>query len=460
MSSRAKKRPLIKRIVVKHIPPVRSVFYRFFALEAAGGILLLFFTLFSIAIANIPALSCVAAFFAQDFTVGFTDGFNITMSLTHWINDGLMVLFFFVVGMEIKRELLVGELSSFKQASLPVMAALGGMLVPAFIYAIFNGTSTGQEFNGWGIPMATDIAFAIGILSLLGKRVPLSLKIFLTALAIVDDLGAIVVIAIFYPVHALHYDMLLLAGGVMLLVYLLSRLHIRYTLIYIATGITLWLLILESGLHATIAGVLLAILVPIGSRSNQLRFSLRCKKLINELRNMQVNGEDKTMLTDDHQKMLTLNMHREVYDALPPLLRYEYTLHPWVMYVVMPLFALVNAGVYINADIISGVTANASLGVFMGLVLGKPIGIVLFTYIAVKSKLADFPKGCNWAQLLGIGLMAGIGFTMSVFIANLAFTDVSLVASAKFAILIASTTAGIFGAVVLSMAGRRNAEIH
>lgn len=425
------------------------MFNRFFALEAIGGILLLIFTIFSLVIANVPALSCIHNFFNTELSINLGGYFNLSMTLAHWVNDGLMVLFFFTVGLEIKREIIVGELSSFKQASLPIMAAIGGMIVPALLYSFCNTSATGQEGNGWGIPMATDIAFAIGIISLLGKRVPLSLKIFLTALAIVDDLGAIVVIAIFYPIHALHIEMIVVAGLIMLLIYLFNILRIRVTIVYVIAGIALWLAILESGLHATIAGVLLAIVIPISAKHNPIKFLQRSKRVLNEIKIAQSKSNTNRIIADEHQKELVHNIQYEVNNAISPLQQYEYSMHPWVMYIIMPLFALVNAGVKIDTEALSSLFSSISIGVFFGLFLGKPIGIALFSWLSVKCKIAQLPRGTKWKQLIGVGFMAGIGFTMSIFIANLAFTDESLVSTAKLAILITSSIAGIAGVLIL-----------
>lgn len=432
------------------------MFNRFFALEAIGGILLLVFTIFSLIIANVPALSFIHEFFNTELSINLGEYFNLSMTLAHWINDGLMVLFFFTVGLEIKREIIVGELSSFKQASLPIMAAIGGMIVPALIYSLCNTAAPGQEGNGWGIPMATDIAFAIGIISLLGKRAPMSLKIFLTALAIVDDLGAIIVIAIFYPVHALHVEMIVVAGLIMALIYLFNILRIRATIIYIIAGIALWLAILESGLHATIAGVLLAIVIPISARHNPVKFLQRSKRVLNEIKVAQSKNGTNKIIADEHQKELVHNIQYEINRAISPLQQYEYSLHPWVMYIIMPLFALVNAGVKIDTVALSGLFSSVSIGVILGLFLGKPIGITLFSWLSVKCKIADLPRGTKWSQLIGVGFMAGIGFTMSIFIANLAFTDESLVGTAKLAILVTSSIAGIVGVLILKATANKN----
>ncbi len=450
---------LSRRRVARSPIIIRSMFNRFFALEAIGGILLLIFTIFSLVIANVPALGCIHDFFNAELSINLGSYFNLSMTLAHWINDGLMVLFFFTVGLEIKREIVVGELSSFKQASLPIMAAIGGMIVPALLYSFCNSSVSGQEGNGWGIPMATDIAFAIGIISLLGRRVPMSLKIFLTALAIVDDLGAILVIAIFYPVHTLHIEMIAVAGCIMLLIYIFNRLRIRATIVYIIAGIALWLAVLESGLHATIAGVLLAIVIPISAKHSPIKFIQRSKRVLNEIKIAQSKSNTNKIIADEHQKELVHNIQYEINQAISPLQQYEYSLHPWVMYIIMPLFALVNAGVKIDAEAISGLSGSISIGVFLGLFIGKPIGIALFSWLSVKCKIAHLPRGAKWNQLIGVGFMAGIGFTMSIFIANLAFTDESMISTAKLAILITSLIAGITGVLILrATTNKKNIE--
>ncbi|HYE55215.1 MAG TPA: Na+/H+ antiporter NhaA, partial [Chitinophagaceae bacterium] len=317
----------------------------------------------------------------------------------HWVNDGLMVIFFLLVGLEIERELYVGELSTFRNAILPVIAAAGGMLVPAGIHFLFNA---GQETQaGFGIPMATDIAFALGILSLAGKRVPVSLKVFLTALAIIDDLGAITVIAIFYT-EDFSITYFLLSMGVFALLFVLGKFKMNYLVIYLLGGVLMWYFMLRSGVHATIAGVLLAFAIPF-------------------------HGENKK------------NMSYKL----------QHFLHKPVAFIILPIFALANTAIILPNDIVAGLLTMNSLGIICGLVIGKLVGIWLASFIAVKSRLAALPSGVNWKQIMGLSLLGGIGFTMSIFITNLAFSDEDLITSSKLSILLASVVAAIAGLVVL-----------
>ena len=373
------------------------------------------------------------------------------MKIEHWIYDGLLALFFFVVGLEIKREMLVGELSSFKHAALPIFAAVGGMIVPALIYSLFNGGT--PSANGWGIPMATDIAFAIGILSLLGNRVPVGLKVFLTALAIVDDLGAIIVLAIFYPTHALHFDMLLYAALVAGFLYLLNRNKVRGTLFYIIPGVVLWWLILQSGIHATIAGVILALTIPSKTIINEVRFSVRMKYLLQKFKD--VSNSEIEVLANPHQQHIIHQMDNHIEEINPLMHKFESALHPWVTFAIMPIFALANSGVELSGGLMQDSIPPVAIGIFLGLFLGKPIGIFLFSLISVKLKFAELPSGTNWKQVFALGMIAGIGFTMSIFIDSLAFDDQNLVNIGKAAILGTSSIAAILGLLAVSLTCRK-----
>ncbi len=418
----------------------RNFFRQFVHNESVGGILLLICAVISLVCANVPALNFVHDLWHQD--AGITVGsFSLTMKIEHWINDGLMAIFFFVVGLEIKREMLVGELSSFKHAALPIFAAVGGMLVPAAIYSIFNAGTPSS--NGWGIPMATDIAFAIGILSLLGNRVPVGLKVFLTALAIVDDLGAIIVLAIFYPTHALHFDMLGYAALVAGLLYLFNRNKVRGVLYYILPGILLWWLILQSGIHATIAGVILALTIPSSTVINEVRFSVRMRYLLQKFKS--VSNSEIEVLANSEQQHIIHEMDNHVQEINPLMHKFEAALHPWVTFVIMPVFALVNSGVELNGGLFATPVPTIGLGILFGLLCGKPIGIFIFSFIAVKLKIAELPAGTRWRQILALGVIAGIGFTMSIFIDTLAFEDQTLINLGKAAILGTSTLAALFG---------------
>ncbi|MDR3024860.1 Na+/H+ antiporter NhaA [Chryseobacterium sp.] len=383
-------------------------FKKFFNNSQSSGIILIFCVLVSLLIANSSAAENFQHFLDKE--VG-THIFGLEYPVSIWINDGLMAVFFLLVGLEIKRELVEGELSSFKNASLPIFAAVGGMLVPAVIYSIFN---TGTEYsNGWGIPMATDIAFSLAIISMLGKKIPNSIKIFLAALAIVDDLGAILVIAIFYT-EQIHWSYLLLSFGVTALLFILNFLKVTKTIFYIIPGLFLWYFLHHSGIHATIAGVLLAFSIPTNASNVEIS----------------------------------------------PLEKLEHQLHIPVSFLIMPIFALTNTNITFSSEMVSGVTSTLGLGIICGLVLGKLIGINLFSLIAIKLKLSSLPQNSNWLQMIGVGLLAGIGFTMSIFIALLSFKgEIPIQDEAKFAILIASFIAAIAGFTILSISSKENPEL-
>ncbi|KMQ64226.1 pH-dependent sodium/proton antiporter [Chryseobacterium sp. FH2] len=382
-------------------------FKKFFSNSQSSGVILIFCVLISLLIANSPAAEGFQQFL--DKKVG-THLFHLNYPVSIWINDGLMAIFFLLVGLEIKRELVEGELSSFKNASLPIFAAIGGMLVPAVIYTVFN---SGTEYaNGWGIPMATDIAFSLAIISMLGSKIPGSVKIFLAALAIVDDLGAILVIAIFYT-EQIHWTYLLLSLGVAALLFLLNLLKVTKLILYIIPGIFLWYFLHHSGIHATIAGVLLAFSIPTNASNVEIS----------------------------------------------PLEKLEHTLHFPVSFLIMPIFALTNTNITFNSSMIEGLTSTLGLGIIGGLILGKLIGINLFSFLAIKLKISTLPQNSSWFQMFGVGLLAGIGFTMSIFIALLSFKgEIEIQDEAKFAILIASFLAAILGYVLLNISSRKNIE--
>lgn len=379
-------------------------FKRFFSSSSIGGIILLICVAISLLIAN----SSLATDFQNllNTEIGFnTSSLHLKYPILLWINDGLMAVFFLLVGLEIKREIIEGELSSVRQASLPVLAAIGGVMVPATIYTLFNsGTPTS---HGWGIPMATDIAFALGILSLLGNKVPTGLKIFLAALAIVDDLMAILVIAIFYSAE-LHYDYLLYAGGIFGLLLVFNRLGIKNIFFYILPGIVMWYLIHHSGIHATIAGVLTALTLPTTTDAKE-----------------------------------------------SPLEKLEHALSRPVNFVIMPIFALANTNITFECEMMQGFTSNLGLGIILGLFLGKPIGIFIMSWLSVRFKIAQLPEETKWPHVLGLGLLGGIGFTMSIFIALLSFSDPEHQTEAKFAVLMGSILSGVCGYLLLSTYNNR-----
>jgi NhaA family Na+:H+ antiporter len=384
-------------------------FRDFFRSEQIGGIILIFSVLVSLSIAN----SSLGAGFEKLLSTEFgysSSNLQLEYSLALWINDGLMAIFFLLIGLEIKREIIEGELSSPRKAAMPIFAALGGMFIPAGIYFLFNaGQST---ISGWGIPMATDIAFALGILSLLGKRVPASLKVFLAALAIVDDLGAILVIAIFYT-NELHWMELLYSAGIMALLISMNLLGVKRLFFYIIPGVFLWYFIHHSGIHATIAGVLLALTIP----SNPVK-------------------------------------------RASPLEHLEHIIVRPVNFLIMPIFALANTNIRFESEMINGLTSPLGLGIIFGLTIGKPLGVSLFSWLAVKSGIASLPSRANWKHVFGLGLLAGIGFTMSIFIALLSFNDPIFNIEAKFSILVASLLAGVSGFVfLLSLNKKRQKRI-
>ena len=359
---------------------------------------------------------------------------TLSEPLHFWVNDGLMAVFFFVVGLEVKRELVVGELSSVRQAALPVVAAVGGMLVPAGVYLLFQ--SSGPGARGWGVPMATDIAFVVGLLTLFGRRVPLGLKAFLLSLAIADDIGAILVIAAFYSDQT-RLAMLGLAAAGLGLCGLLNRLGVRNVGIYVLVGAGVWLATLKSGVHPTIAGVLLGLMTPTRSFVGPTALRLSMADLLADLQN------DGDQPPDLEELQLLAFAARE---SVSPLERLETALHPWVGFVVMPLFALANAGVEVR---LGALTDPIALAVACGLVIGKPVGIVGFSLLAVRFGLAQLPTGVNRTMLVGAGCLGGIGFTMSLFVAGLAFTDAARLDAAKVGILLGSGVSAVVGGVVL-----------
>lgn len=427
---------------------ILKVFNTFFHNESTAGVLLLICAVIAVTFASMPGGERFARIW--DAMAGFSIGdFSMEMSVRHWVNDGLMAIFFFVVGLEIKREMLVGQLSSIKRSVLPIVAAIGGMLVPAGIYLAFNAGRP-ESFNGWGIPMATDIAFAIGILSLLGNRVPAGLKVFLTALAIVDDLGAIIVLAIFYPTHALHLDCLLYVVLILGVLVLFNLAKVKNKYMYILPGILMWYFTYKSGVHATIAGVLLAMVIPSKGNINELRFQNKISFLLEKFK--LTSSRQMNVLTSPEQQHIIHSMDKEIRDVDPLMHRLESKLHPIVTFVIMPVFALANAGVALDFGSITstGGISPVTLGIFFGLLIGKPAGIFLFSLLSIKLRLADKPEGISWSQLAATGVLGGIGFTMSIFVNNLAFSDPGLVDIGKISILVTSVTAALAGLLAMS----------
>ena len=361
----------------------------------------------------------------------------LALSLQHWINDGLMAAFFLLVGLEIKRELLVGELATFRQASLPIIAALGGMLLPALLYvSVSAGT---DAVRGWGIPMATDIAFALGVLQLLGPRCPMGLKVFLTAFAIIDDMGAILVIALFYT-DSFAVPALLVAAAALAALMSLNRLRVRPLAPYLALGVVLWVAVLSSGIHATIAGVLVALTIPVRTRINAADFSKVARELIDDFDNTETG--DLQVLTSRGQQEAIHGLETASAAVQAPLLRVEHALAPVVAWAILPLFALANAGVSLGASQAPW-ASSVGLGVLLGLLVGKPLGITLFSWLAVKRGWSTLPHEVTWQMLHGAAWLGGIGFTVALFIASLAFEDTPRLADAKLSVLVGSLVAGI-----------------
>ncbi len=408
--------------------------------EASSGILLLFCTLVAMLWANSPWGHTYNAFWNAEFSLGF-EHLKITEPLVLWINDGLMAVFFFVVGLEIKREILVGELSNPRQALLPIAAALGGMIVPALIYTAFNHSLPSRP--GWGIPMATDIAFALGVLALVGKRIPVSLRIFLAALAISDDLGAVLVIALFYTSNIVWFDLLMGAGFLAILA-AGNWAGVRNPYFYACFGIGgLWVSFFLSGVHPTLAGVLAAFTIPARTRIDSRRFLDRAKAYLSDFETY--SDPSTPMLANKNQVQAMAQINEACEDAQTPLQILEHALHPWVAFLIMPLFALANAGVSLHMNITEALFQPAALGVILGLFFGKQLGIFGFSWILIKTGLASLPTQASFRQLYGIAVLGGIGFTMSLFVTGLAFQDPTLIDEAKIGILTASLCSGLFG---------------
>ena len=431
-------------------------FERFFKREATSGIILMLAAAAAMIIANSPLHN--AYHHLWETRLGFSIGsFSLEKSLHHWINDGLMSIFFFLVGLEIKREVLVGELASLRQAALPIAAALGGMIVPASLYILFNAGSPGA--SGWAIPMATDIAFALGCLALLGKGVPSGILIFLTALAIVDDLGGILVIALFYT-DQLSVSALIEAFILLALSLLMNRLGVRATFPYVLVGLFLWFALLKSGIHATVAGILLAMTIPASTAIRHSEFIRKIEEQLHYLQGKKEGALFCALELDEAEKQSVIqSLEKACSDAEAPLEHIEHSLHPWVVYLIMPLFAFANAGVKLDLGSLSSAVANpVFIGTIFGLVAGKQVGVFLFSWLIVKLGLASLPEGVRWSHIYGVSILAGIGFTMSLFIGNLAFQEnQAMLETAKLGILAASILSGILGLAVLNKVTARHA---
>jgi len=408
--------------------------------QTTTGIILIFMTILALILANSPLVHYYHDFFNIhiDLNVG---SWKLSHTIHHWINDGLMAIFFFLIGLEIKRNVLVGELSSIKVAMLPILAAIGGMIMPALIYLGINYGDAGV--NGWGIPMATDIAFAISALVLLGNRVSPSLVTFLVALAIVDDLGAVIVIALFYT-QEINFVALSLAGASFLILLSFNRFGIHMVLPYFIVGLFLWFFMLESGVHATIAGVIVALAIPSRPKETPLDFTAHTRNLLDEYDNYPI-ATDHTL--HERQKAILINITDRINSIGSPASKLEHELHLPVSLIIIPLFALANAGISIDfSSFFTTITQNVSLGIMAGLVFGKVLGIAGVSYIAIKLGIAQLPDGSNMKQIFGVALLGGIGFTMSIFVADLAFLgNDELIFQAKIGILSASLFSGLAG---------------
>jgi len=428
---------------------VRMLAQEFARIEASGGIILLICAILALIWANSAWSNDYFHLWKMDLGIRLGTS-EFSKYLLKWINDGLMVLFFFVVGLEIKREVTTGELSNPRKALLPIFAAVGGMLFPALFYIMLN--TGGAGLPGWGIPMATDIAFTLGILALLGSRVPLSMKIFFTALAIADDLGAVLVIGLFYTAD-ISWISLLVAAVILVALFGLNKARVYSPLPYALLGIGLWLAFLKSGVHPTIAGVLLAMSIPTRSKPDTKALLAQCVSTLDEFKRPFV-----TQGRFDNRYEVAAQTLEAVSERMQsPAQRLEHALHPWTTYLILPIFALANAGVTLSFD--SGsIFGPVSLGVILGLVLGKPIGITLFSYLAVRMGVAELPVNVDWRQIFATSWLAGIGFTMSLFIAGAAFTDVVLLDQAKIGILAASLLAGLIGALLMWFSSPTHAE--
>jgi len=420
--------------------------------EVKGGLLLILATFVALILANSSLSHAYHDILNGHFIIGNPDGFSIDLSVEHWINDGLMVIFFLVVGMEIKREFVVGEFKNLKNATTPLIAAAGGMLIPALIYVLVNHDTPYE--HGWGIPMATDIAYSLGVLGLLGRRVPPQLKIFLVALAVADDLGAILVIAIFYS-SSIAWMNLLYALIVFIALLLLNRYGVKKSYPYIIGGVALWICFLYSGIHPTIAGVLFAISIPMQPKIDPLIFKRKAVEYVKALEREDKGGiESESSIGSAQQRKIMRAIRRESRLSSPPIIRFENALTGFNNYFILPVFAIANAGVLLDLSLFEIMTQKIAIGIFFGLLLGKSIGITLFAWISAKLKVGFLPVGLNWGHIVGTGFIAGIGFTMSLFITNLAFDDAEYVQIAKVSVLIASLASAIIGAILTVAAGK------
>lgn len=439
---------LLERRVAYFLSPLESFIHK----QTTAGILLILFSVFALVITNTPWGCLLERLSSLEFGILLADN-HFSLSLDEWVSQGLMALFFFLTGLEIKREILAGKLTHFKEVRLVCLAALGGIAVPAFLYYLMNRSGTGM--HGWGIPTATDTAFAIGILALMASRVSLGMTVFLTALAIFDDIGAIAIISIFYA-HDMNIPALLAASIVFLTLLSGNRLGIRNGWFYAALGLLLWITILQAGIHATFAGILLAMTIPARSAMSQLGFISNIKRLT---LNFEKRYSDSSMLGSQRQHSIASDIGDTVRAASTPLQRWESGLITPIAIIVLPLFALLNAGFYITDGLIErGMSSSVTLGIIVGLVVGKPLGIFTFTYIGVRTGWGRLPEGITWNEVAGAALLAGIGFTMSIFFTTLSFPqDPELLELAKLGILVSSFMAALMGSLWIYCTSRLKA---
>ncbi len=423
---------------------IKEPLNKFIRLETSASIVLFSATLCALILANSPVSNKFLGFWENYITFSFP-GFELSKPILKWVNDGLMVVFFFLIGLEIKREIVTGELSHLKKASLPIFAAIGGMILPALLFAFLNQGKPGSE--GWGIPMAADIAFSLGILKLLGKRVPPGIKVFLMAFAIIDDLGAVLVIAFFYSSN-LVWSYIGIGLLIVALLFLLSVRGLYSKYLFFILGLVVWVLFLKSGIHTTIAGVLLAFTIPLKRKTNSVSFFHNSKELLDQFINNCNLNEKKTILS--HHQMNAIDELEELTEKTASPLQYlEHRLHGWVSYLVMPIFAFANAGVIFS---FSGDTnISLSFNIALSMIVGNFIGIFSFSWLALKLKLAELPKNVAVRQLAGVSVLGGLGFTMSLFINNLAYEDPVMINSAKMGILFGSLIAGLMGYLVIKL---------
>ncbi|WP_297090284.1 Na+/H+ antiporter NhaA [uncultured Draconibacterium sp.] len=430
---------------------IKEPINRFIKLETSSSIILFTASIAALVLANSSLSESFLGFWKNYVTISLP-GFELSKPVLKWINDGLMAIFFFLIGLEIKREILIGELSDIKKASLPILAALGGMIFPALLFVALNKGNAGME--GWGIPMATDIAFSLGILTLLGKRVPVGLKVFLMAFAIIDDLGAVLVIAFFYS-SKLIWANIAIGLAIVVALAILTRFKLYTKYLYFIAGAIVWVLFLKSGIHSTIAGVLMALTIPIDRHINTNIFYEKGKEILDGFKQECDNQDENKTILNHHQLNAIDQMEELTEKTASPIQFLEHRLHGWVAFIILPLFAFANAGVVFSFSGDTNTTLASNIA--FSLVIGKFVGIFLVSFIAIKFKLSELPKNVNYMNLAGVSMLGGLGFTMALFINNLAFSDEILINSAKMGILLGSFVAGLAGYVLLRIsAGKKN----